>query len=226
MTAPGASGPSSEAPETGDPAAAPVGASRSTGLTVVSAVLLAAAAAIVVVVAVSALRHKAGKHTDTADKGTVTTTTLVNHPAPAPVGFEAAELRIADGSGKARTWCVLLADVEPLRQQGLMWVDDPKLGGYDGMLFSWPGDTSESFWMRNTPQPLSVAFFRVDGALVSTADMPPCGDRADCPTYPAAGSYRLALEVPKGRLPALGVGPGSKIVVEGSGKACGKSVGT
>lgn len=73
------------------------------------------------------------------------------------------------------------------------------------MLFAFDRDTSGGFWMRNTPMPLSIAFFAADGALVSTAAMAPCGDRADCPSYAAAGAYRYALEVPRGDLDGLGV---------------------
>ena len=38
--------------------------------------------------------------------------------------------------------------------------------------------------------------------------MAPCGDSSSCPDYAADGPYRYALEVPKGRLPALGVTDG------------------
>jgi uncharacterized membrane protein (UPF0127 family) len=92
-----------------------------------------------------------------------------------------------------------------------MQVTDPKLGGYDGMLFHYHDDTTENFWMRNTPMPLSIAYVSHDGAIVSTADMAPCGDRDDCPNYPPAGPYRFSIEVPQGRLPALGIVDGATV---------------
>lgn len=52
---------------------------------------------------------------------------------------------------------------------------------------------------------LSIAYFDRDGELVSTAEMAPCKDSPDCPFHPAAGPFRLALEVPKGRLDDLAV---------------------
>ncbi len=138
---------------------------------------------------------------------------------PAPTGFGSTSLRIRDAMGQLGTWCALLADTEARRQQGLMWVTDPHLGGYDAMLFSFPADTTESFWMRNTPQPLSIAFFASDGRFVSAARMYPCGDHADCPSYSAAGPYRFAVEVPSGNLGRLGIGEGSSLASVGP-KAC------
>jgi uncharacterized membrane protein (UPF0127 family) len=70
--------------------------------------------------------------------------------------------------------------------------------------------------MRDTPLPLSIVFVSGKGRLVSQTDMEPCGDRADCPTYPALGPYRFALEVPRGRLADLGVTAGATVVDTGA----------
>jgi hypothetical protein len=83
------------------------------------------------------------------------------------------------------------------------------------MLFVFAADTSETFYMRNTPMPLSIAWFDSAGRLVSTVDMAPCPDRPNCKTYAAARPYRYALEVPQGGLSGLGIGPGSAISVGG-----------
>lgn len=109
--------------------------------------------------------------------------------------------------------CALLAQTADQRARGLMERND--LSGYDGMLFVFPADTRDSFWMRNTPLPLSIAWFDSSGTFVSATDMEPCLDRRDCPLYSATGPYRYALEVPKGRLGELGVGPGATITVGG-----------
>jgi uncharacterized membrane protein (UPF0127 family) len=125
----------------------------------------------------------------------------------APTGFASALLGVLPGDLE---WCVWVADTEPLRQRGLMHVRD--LDGREGMLFVFDADTSERFWMRNTPMPLSIAFFGDDGSLVSTAVMAPCADRANCPLYASAGPYRYALEVPRGGLDRLGVlEPGARV---------------
>ena len=119
----------------------------------------------------------------------------------------------AAGSPTAQL-CALLAATQPQRARGLMEVTDLK--GYAGMVFRFPEDTTSSFFMRNTPMPLSIAWFAADGRFVSAADMAPCPDQEGCPTYAPAGAYRYALEVPQGRLPELGVGPGSVLQLDGA----------
>jgi uncharacterized membrane protein (UPF0127 family) len=108
-------------------------------------------------------------------------------------------------------WCLLLAHTAAQRERGLMTVTDPTLGGYNGMLFRYDTDVTESFWMRNTPMPLSIAYIGSGGQIVSAVDMAPCADSPDCPSYPAAGPYRFTIEVPQGNLPALGIVEGSTV---------------
>jgi uncharacterized membrane protein (UPF0127 family) len=129
-----------------------------------------------------------------------------------PVGFSRASATIVRSDGTAHSLCLLLAETAAQRQRGLMGVTDPGLGGCDGMVFRFPRDTMTPFWMRNTPLPLSIAYFDSRGRLVSTAEMSPCGDRANCPGYPPSAPYRYAVEVPQGRLPELGITSGSRLV--------------
>ena len=129
-------------------------------------------------------------------------------------GFAEAAMSVTDSDGETVGLCVLLALVEEQRQRGLMEVTD--MAGYDGMLFAFPEDTETGFWMSNTPMPLSIAWFDADGGLVSTADMEPCPEGDDCPTYPPEGPYRFALEVPQGDLEAVGVTTDSRMAVGGA----------
>jgi uncharacterized membrane protein (UPF0127 family) len=124
----------------------------------------------------------------------------------------AAAITAADGTVTA--CCLLVAADSETRQRGLMEVTD--LGGYQGMVFVWDADTSGGFWMRNTPTPLSIAFFDADGDFVGAQDMSPCDDSPDCPAYPSPGTYRFALEVFQGELDDLGVGPGSTLTLGGA----------
>jgi hypothetical protein len=130
------------------------------------------------------------------------------------LGFGEVAIAVTGPDGEVTGWCVLLAATSEQRQRGLMEVTD--LGGYAGMLFVWDGDVSSSFYMRNTPTPLSIGWFDADGALVSTADMDPCAAVEGCPTYPSGGRYRFALEVPQGSLDDVGVVGGSSLAVGGS----------
>jgi len=109
--------------------------------------------------------------------------------------------------------CALLAATEQQRARGLMTVTDLK--GYAGMVFRYSADSAGGYYMKNTPMPLSIAWFAADGSFVSSTDMAPCGDRSDCPIYSASGPYRYALEVPQGQLASLGVGPGSVLQLTG-----------
>jgi uncharacterized membrane protein (UPF0127 family) len=91
------------------------------------------------------------------------------------------------------------------------------LSGHVGMLFTFPGLTTETFYMKDTVIPLSIAFFDANGRFVSAADMTPCPPNVDpCTTYAAARAYRYALEVPRGQLGPLGAGPGSVLAVGGA----------
>lgn len=130
-------------------------------------------------------------------------------------GFGEVRATITAGDGATCEVCLLAATTPDQHQRGLMEVTDPDLGGYDGMLFEFGEDTGGAFWMRNTPMPLSIAYFDTAGRLVSTSDMTPCDDRPDCPSYPASSSYAFALEVPKGRLDALAVRGEATIRVDG-----------
>jgi uncharacterized membrane protein (UPF0127 family) len=132
-------------------------------------------------------------------------------------GFGEIGIRITPVPGTTLTpteECALLAATEEQRARGLMRVTD--LQGYPGMVFRYTSDATGAYYMRNTPMPLSIAWFGADGTFVSAADMAPCDDRSDCPTYGAAGPYRFALEVPQGQLAAYGIGPGSRLEVTGS----------
>jgi uncharacterized membrane protein (UPF0127 family) len=132
-------------------------------------------------------------------------------------GFSEATFEVRTAEGRVLDWCALLAATAAAREQGLMGQED--LRGYDGMLFRFEQPTDARFYMFHTRIPLSIAFFDEAGAFVSQTDMPVCtADAADaCPTYPAAKPYVHALEVAKGALGGLGVGPGSTIAVTEGG---------
>lgn len=139
-------------------------------------------------------------------------------------GFGEVQAIITDADGDTCEVCLLSATTDDQRARGLMEVTDPGLGGYDGMLFEYPAEAALGFWMRNTPLPLSIAYFDGEGMLVSTSSMEPCGDARDCPTYPAEGPSRFALEALEGRFERLGVGPGSSIRV--TGRTCAFAAGS
>lgn len=140
--------------------------------------------------------------------------------ATAPEGFQAVVIEVTRPDGTTESYCVWLAETVAQREQGLMNVTS--LGGADGMLFRFGADQNTSFWMKDTLLPLSIAFVGGDGGFVSSTDMEPCApDVAACPVYGADAPYTDALEVPKGELGALGIGPGARLTVTGA--ACAPS---
>ena len=80
-----------------------------------------------------------------------------------------------------------------------------------GMLFVFPFDTSNGFWMKDTLIPLEIAFFDAAGNLVTVLSMEPCVEDP-CPTYSPGAEYRFALEAPPGRLGALAEGTVLEVV--------------
>ena len=130
--------------------------------------------------------------------------------------FGSVAVTIEPASGPARSSCMLAARTEAEHARGLMEVTDPDLAGHDGMVFVYDEDTTGSFWMRNTPMALSIAYVDAGGRLVSTTDMEPCRDSSQCPDYPAAGPYRYAVEVPRGRLDDLGITASARLRVGGA----------
>jgi uncharacterized membrane protein (UPF0127 family) len=87
------------------------------------------------------------------------------------------------------------------------------LRGYEAMVFEYTADTDTQFYMFGTTIPLTLAWFDHDGSFISSVDMEPCtaSDANACPDYPAPQRYKYALEVAKGDLGRLGIGPGSKL---------------
>jgi uncharacterized membrane protein (UPF0127 family) len=158
----------------------------------------------------------------TISAGPVPTTAASTPPATLRVaggrarlaGFREVTVTVVDDQGRTRTFCLLLAADAASRERGLMFVEDPDLGGYDGMLFRFGEDTTDGFWMKNTKLPLSIVYLSATGSTVSTTDMAPCpASTTNCPAYPAAAPYRDAIEVPQGRLAALGISEGSRVTI-------------
>jgi uncharacterized membrane protein (UPF0127 family) len=127
----------------------------------------------------------------------------------APAGTVA--YRLLPAGGPPQTVRLEVAADPAARARGLMGRTEVPPGR--GMVFLYPDDVRESFWMKDTLVPLSIAFVAADGRVVSVAEMAPC--RADpCPTYAPAGPYRYAVELRAGAFPAAGVGAGDRVVPE------------
>jgi uncharacterized membrane protein (UPF0127 family) len=130
-------------------------------------------------------------------------------PTPAGGGRRTAEYRLEPLDGPAVTVRLEVAADPAARARGLMGRREVPEG--TGMVFLYPEDVAEAFWMKNTLVPLSIAFVAADGRVVSVAEMTPC-EADPCPTYAPAGPYRYAVELTAGAFPAAGVGKGANVV--------------
>jgi uncharacterized membrane protein (UPF0127 family) len=136
---------------------------------------------------------------------------MVEPPATTAAGPATAVYRLEPVEGAPTTVRLEVAADPAARARGLMGRRTVPEG--TGMVFLYPRDVAEAYWMKNTLVPLSIAFVAADGRVVSVAEMTPC--KADpCPSYPPAGPYRYAVELAAGSFADAGVGPGAKVVPE------------
>ena len=78
-----------------------------------------------------------------------------------------------------------------------------------GMLFVFEKDQILSFWMKNTPHPLSIAYIDSKGKIRDIYDMKPYSLASVVSTV----SVRYALEVPQGWYKKNGITEGDTVVI-------------
>jgi len=100
---------------------------------------------------------------------------------------------------------VEVASDDESRERGLMF--RTHMDKNAGMLFEFPGDQFESFWMKNTILPLDLLFIKRDGTISSiSANAKPFSEA----TINSVEPVRAVLELNAGRAAALGIRPGQK----------------
>jgi uncharacterized membrane protein (UPF0127 family) len=105
-----------------------------------------------------------------------------------------------------RTVRLQLAVHLPEMQRGLMERRD--LGPDDGMIFVYERPQRLSFWMRNTPTPLDIGFFRADGSLAEVYPLHPFDETR---VASRAEDLQFAVELNQGWFRSNGVRPGSRL---------------
>ena len=85
-----------------------------------------------------------------------------------------------------------VADTEEERNHGFM--ERKNIPDGTGMLFVFDRDQILSFWMKNTPNPLSIAYIDSKGKIRNIYDMTPYS----LTPIKSTSSVRYALEVPQG----------------------------
>lgn len=79
-----------------------------------------------------------------------------------------------------------------------------------GMLFVFENDQILSFWMKNTPSPLSIAYITTNGEIKDIFDMTPFS----LASITSTGYVKYALEVPQGWYKKTGISAGDKLVLD------------
>jgi uncharacterized membrane protein (UPF0127 family) len=110
-------------------------------------------------------------------------------------------LLTADG----HTMQVYVARTEEERALGLMHRRD--LPEDEGMLFICDECGVQTFWMKDTPLPLSIAFLDEDGTILKIADLEPHDLDGESSEHPV----RHVLEVNQGWFAERGIQPGCRI---------------
>jgi uncharacterized membrane protein (UPF0127 family) len=98
-----------------------------------------------------------------------------------------------------------VADTPQERALGLM--GRVSLAPDTGMLFIYPDEAVRSFWMKNTPIPLSIAYISRAGQIVHLADLAPLSEDP----VPSLHPSMYALEMEAGWFTAHGVKVGQTI---------------
>jgi uncharacterized membrane protein (UPF0127 family) len=119
--------------------------------------------------------------------------------------LETKIISIHTASGPAVPVEAELARTGREKQTGLMFRKELKDG--KGMLFIFENDEVQSFWMKNTLIPLSIAFIYYDGTILEIKDLYP----RDLGPVHSSRSVRYALEAPQGWFDRAGVQAGDKL---------------
>ncbi len=112
--------------------------------------------------------------------------------AQSQIHFETKKMKLGKAVIK-----VEIADTSERQARGLMYRRELKDG--HGMLFIFPIERTQSFWMKNTFVPLDIGFFNQAKELVDIQQMDPVGSVMEIPkSYVSKAPAKYALEVPRG----------------------------
>lgn len=98
-----------------------------------------------------------------------------------------------------------IANTPESRERGLM--RNTQLCANCGMLFIFPQAKKHSFWMKDTPLPLSIAFIAADGTILNIIEM----QANTTHSHSAQGNALYALEMNKGWFTEHAIQPKDKV---------------
>lgn len=100
-----------------------------------------------------------------------------------------------------------VADTPGTREYGLMLRDS--MPGDHGMIFVFPYEQEQSFWMKNTRIPLDIVYVDAGGRVVSVRQMKPY----DLSSVPSNGKAKYAIELNQGAAADAGVKAGDQLSI-------------
>ena len=116
--------------------------------------------------------------------------------------FEQKDLSITNLDGKTIPIRVELA--RSIREQSKGYMGRENIPEGTGMLFIFKRDEKLSFWMKDTPAPLSIAFINSNGEFREIRNMTPLSRQS----VDSSEAVRYALEVPQGWFEKNNIGKG------------------
>jgi uncharacterized protein len=143
-----------------------------------------------------------------APRSTMVDPTAENYDGPLP---DRGAVVVRDAFGGSHRLTVEIADTTPLRTRGLMWRNDLPDG--TGMLFIFPTEVVQSFWMRNTLIPLDLLFIDKRGQVVGVVQW---AEPRTLNSRTVGKPSLYVLEVPAGWTSRNGVRTGSSVELEGT----------
>jgi uncharacterized membrane protein (UPF0127 family) len=119
--------------------------------------------------------------------------------------------RITISGHEFEVWVARTAQEQRL---GLMHVEASQLaptddGAIRGMLFVFDSEQPRSFWMKDTPTALDIAYMKADGTIVTILTMAPF----DTSSYPSGEPAKFALEVLAGTFEDLDITEGEHAII-------------
>ena len=131
---------------------------------------------------------------------------FVSCASDAPMEIQTLTLKRSDGS----TVSVRAEMARTDAQQSRGFMKRKRIPDGTGMLFVFAKDEVLSFWMMNTPHPLSIAYIDSSGRIREIYDMTPYS----LALVKSTVSVRYALEVPRGWFDRVNIKVGDTLVLD------------
>jgi uncharacterized protein len=118
-----------------------------------------------------------------------------------------SNLPVVDMKIGRRLFRLEIADTPATMEKGLMQRDS--MPSDHGMIFVFPRESMQAFWMKNTRIPLDILFLDTSGKVVSIHQMQPYDENTTSSDFPA----RFAIELNQGAAAKAEVKVGDTIIL-------------